>query len=77
MGAYDPLCRAGTNQKIRVPLAFAPVEHIAGDGRFSMNGGTYYRSTPQAQRCPRCKALLAIGDSYNHHIFWCDRAVNG
>ena len=58
---------------IRVPVTIAPVEHIEGDGQFSMNGGTFYRSTPQAQRCLRCNALVAVGDSFKDHIFWCKR----
>ena len=79
MNGRDPLCRAGNNHKIREPLAFAPVElaldeggrrvYVPGAGSLS---GHNHRT--QAQRCPRCKALFAVGDSYQHHIFWCVRA---
>ena len=58
---------------IRVPIIIAPVEHTKRDGQFSMKGGTYYRRTPQAQRCPHCNALVAVGDSFKDHTFWCKR----
>ena len=67
---YDP-DYLPADRKICVPLAFAPVEN--NDGRFIAHNKIVVH-TPQAARCPRCKALLAVGDSYHHHVYFCARS---
>jgi hypothetical protein len=55
------------DKKICEPLTFAPVEVVLGNK-------TSWSGLHQAQRCPRCKVLVAVGISYDDHIFWCKRA---
>ena len=31
------------------------------------------KHTPQAATCPICRAVLAIGPSFQDHVFWCRR----
>jgi len=42
--------------------------------RYDRGGITNRRKyTPQAMRCPVCQALVAIGPSFQDHVFWCRR----
>jgi hypothetical protein len=59
--------------KIRVDVRLAPVE--AKEGRFASDNTGHdgiVVHTPQAQRCPHCKMLLAVGNSYRDHVQWCN-----
>ena len=61
------------SHKFRYPLRFACVE--AGDKEIP--GDNHHpRSHAQAQRCPRCSALVAVGHSFEDHLFFCDRHSN-
>ena len=60
------------SHKFRNYIRFAPVEipeRILDSGHRS-------RSRVQAERCPYCNALVAVGPSLSHHIFFCDRHNN-
>ena len=73
---YDPNYFLTDHRKIRVPVRFAPIEGT--DYRLNPHDNSrtnYVTHTPQAQRCPRCNELLAVGDSYHHHVFWCVRSA--
>ena len=59
------------SHKFRYPLRFAPIEipdKILDDSHRP-------RSHAQAQRCPHCSALVAVGHSFDDHLFFCDRAL--
>ena len=60
-------------------VSVTPVELIRDpDGRrvYIPGAGTpsIHNYATQAQRCPVCKALVAVGDSYSDHTFWCKPA---
>ena len=48
---------------------FAPIEHYAKDAK----GHTvrYRPANVQAVHCPACNALIAVGQSYHDHTFFC------
>lgn len=39
--------------------------------RYNGGDGVHVRETCQASRCPHCKALIAAGPSWDHHVFFC------
>jgi hypothetical protein len=49
--------------KLRVDVKIAPVE--------ASNESTHASLVFQAQRCPHCKMLLAVGNSFRDHVQWC------
>ena len=55
--------------KIRIDLNVGPLERITDNKRS--------RTVFQAIRCPHCNSLLASGDSYKQHLFFCERAFAG
>ena len=70
MTVFDPDYLPG--RVIRVPVTIAPIE--VPEYRYGRNNwGDLNHHTPQAQRCLRCGALVAVGDSFKDHIFWCKR----
>lgn len=72
--AYDPeYLTFDHRNKIREPLTFAPVESRESRNQHTQTGGVLNVHMPQAQRCQRCKALLAVGHSFEDHIFFCKR----
>jgi len=56
------------DKKICEPLTFAPVEVVLGNK-------TSWSGLHQAQRCPYCRHLVAVGSSYHQHMFWCKRGM--
>ena len=59
-------------------VSVTPVELIRDpDGRrvYVPGAGTpsIHNYATQAQRCPHCNALVAVGDSFKDHTFWCKR----
>jgi len=57
--------------KIRADVHIAPVEApgYKSDGTYR-----FLRVEAQAARCPVCKALLAVGQSFDQHVFFCRRS---
>ena len=54
--------------KIRTGSQFALVESVC-DKRGQHT--KHVRTACQASRCPHCNALVAVGPSFDHHVFFC------
>jgi hypothetical protein len=68
MAQYDPDWRDHDHPgiatgKLRVDVKIALLE--------ASNISTHASLVFQAQRCPRCKMLLAVGNSFRDHVLWC------
>lgn len=55
---------------IRVTLKFVPVEPPCFDKNHTRKK---VRTYSQALRCPHCRALVAVGHSWDHHTHFCGR----
>lgn len=39
--------------------------------RYNGGDGKHVRDSYQASRCPHCNVLLAVGPSWDDHVFFC------